>query len=123
MKYLTGFPYFPPDDIENIIVEIKEIMSGKGLLTKGPKIKLFENNFANSIKSKYAIAVNSCTSALEIALRMIGVKSDEEVIVPVQTFVSTGSSVINAGANVVFCEVDDNHLIDFNDLKFILDFH
>tara|TARA_B100001123_G_scaffold391739_1_gene470341 strand:+ start:2328 stop:3464 length:1137 start_codon:yes stop_codon:yes gene_type:complete len=117
MKYLTGFPYFPPNDIENIIVEIKEIISGNGLLTKGPKIKLFENNFAKSIESEYAIAVNSCTSALEIALRMVGIKPDEEVIVPVQTFVSSGTSVINAGGNVIFCEVDDNHLIDFDDMK------
>ena len=63
------------------------------------------------------MAVNSGTSALEIVLKAIGIKSNDEVIVPTQTFVSTASCVLNNGGRPVFCEIDSNHLIDFDDFK------
>ena len=67
--------------------------------------------------SEYGVALNSCTSALEIVLKTIGLNEKHEVIVPVQTFISTGSCVVSNGAKPIFCEIDQNHLIDFEDLK------
>ena len=80
-------------------------------------VSKFEKLFSDYIGSKYGVAVNSGTSALEIALKAIGIKNNDEVIVPTQTFVSTASSVINNGGIPIFCGIDNNHLIDFEDLK------
>jgi len=77
----------------------------------------FEKNFSTYINTKYAVAVNSCTSALEIALKVLDLKQGDEVIIPAQTFIATGSCVLMAGCNPVFCETDGNFLIDFEDLK------
>ena len=117
MKYNTALPFFHKEDIENIIPEFEEILKGNGLFTKGPKVKEFELLFSKYIGSKNGVAVNSGTSALEISLKAIGITNGDEVIIPVQTFVSTGSCVINNGGTPVFCEINENHLIDFEDLK------
>ena len=50
-------------------------------------------------------------------LKAIGISGGYEVIVPTQTFVSTASCVVNNGGTPIFCEIDHNHLIDFDDLK------
>lgn len=117
MKYNAVLPYFPKADIREIVKSYKDILSGDGVLTMGKYVGIFESEFARYIGTKYAIATSSCTSALEIALKVIGIKKEDEVIVPVQTFIATGSSVITNGGTIVFCEVDDNFLLDFEDLK------
>ena len=117
MKYSISMPYFSKEDIDTIIPQLEKILGGSGMFTKGPKVKEFENLFAKYIGSKYGIAVNSCTSALELVLKAIGVSKGDEVIVPTQTFVSTASCVVNNGGTPIFCEIDHNHLIDFDDLK------
>jgi perosamine synthetase len=117
MKYRTALPYFPKEDIDQILTEYREIFEGNYLFAKGPKVNEFEKMFSGYIGSKYGIAVNSGTSALEICLKAIGIKKGDEVIVPVQTFVSTGSCVVNNGGTPIFCEIDQNHLIDIEDLK------
>ena len=54
----------------------------------------------------------------ETAISMaIGIQKKDEVIVPTQTFVSTASCVVNNGGLPIFCEIDNNHLLDFEDLK------
>ena len=80
-------------------------------------LKEFENKFSKYCNTKYAIATSSCTSALEICLSSLNLKTDDEVIVPVQTFIATGSSVLKTGAKIVFCDVDQNFLLDFKCLK------
>ena len=75
-----------------------------GWLTHGPYNERFEEKFADFIGVSDAIAMNSCTSALEIALKVNNIKG--EVIIPSFTFVATANSVINAGAIPVFCDVD-----------------
>ena len=62
----------------------------------------------------------SCTTALEIVFQSIGLKNEDEVIVPVQTFFSTGSSVINSGGKVVFCDTDENFSLSFSNLKALI---
>jgi perosamine synthetase len=117
VKYNTAFPYFAKEDINGILDEFRDILSGKGVLTKGENVKIFEKEFADYVKSSFAVTTNSGTTALEIVLRAIGVKEQDEVIVPAQTFVATASSVVINGAKPVFCEVDENFLLDFEDLK------
>lgn len=117
MKYNTCSPYFPPRDIRSILSEFRDILEGNGVLTMGRHVREFESKFAVYTGARYAVAVNSCTSGLEIALRSLDIGKGDEVIVPVQTFIATGSCVLTAGAKVVFCDVDSSFLIDFADLR------
>jgi len=117
MKFNSASPFFSKNEVEKIISQVKELLEGKGLLAKGPIVKEFENLFSDYIGTKYGVAVNSGTSALEIVLKAIGIKNNDEVIIPTQTFVSTASSVLNNGGIPIFCDIDNNHLIDFEDLK------
>ncbi len=117
MNYRNALPFFPEEDINNILLEVKSMLSGEGFLTKGPKVKAFEKAYAVYTGTKYGISTNSCTTALEIVLKSIGIGCGDEVIVPTQTFVATGSSVVTVGGTVVFCDSDENFLFDFDDLK------
>jgi perosamine synthetase len=116
-KFNTALPFFPKEDINKILSEFKRILSGKGMLTMGRHVTDFEAAFARYTGSRYAVATNSCTAALEIALQCIGLGKTDEVIVPVQTFIATGSSVIVSGGKIRFVEIDDNFLLDFDDMK------
>jgi len=116
----TAFPYFPNEDIEEILLEVREILEGNKMLTMGGNVAKFEEEFATYCATEYAVATNSCTAALEIALATLRLSATDEVVVPVQTFIATGSSVLKAGAKIVFCDVDDNFLLDFAFLKKVI---
>ncbi|MHC9543646.1 MAG: DegT/DnrJ/EryC1/StrS family aminotransferase [Vulcanimicrobiota bacterium] len=116
MKYNSACPYFFPEDIDEILEKYRNILAGHGMLTKGEYVKAFENNFRLFTGTKYTVAINSGTSALEIVLKSIGVGFGDEVIVPVQTFVATASCIVMNNAKVIFCEVNRDFLIDFDDL-------
>ena len=81
------------------------------LLTDGPNLKDFENKFAKFTGAKYAIGVSNATAALQLSLKAIGIKKDDEVIVPDITFVATANSVIFANATPVIADVSED---DFN---------
>lgn len=89
-----------------------------GWLTSGPKVREFEQFFAERHKVKHAIAVTSATTALHLALVALGIKPGDEVIVPAFTWVSTANVVLYCGATVVFADVDPvTFNIDPQDLK------
>ncbi len=117
MKYTSACPYFPKEDIEQILNEFRRILAGEGMLTKGPQVKKFEQEFAAYTGVSYAVAANSCTSALEVVFRAFGIGDGDEVIVPVQTFFSSASSAVMVGARPVFCDTDENFLLSFEDVK------
>jgi dTDP-4-amino-4,6-dideoxygalactose transaminase len=73
-------------------------------------VKRFEEQFAQYVGTKHAIAVNSCTSALHIALTALGIGPGDEVIVPTLTFCSTANVVVHRGARPVLVDCGD----DFN---------
>ena len=79
-------------------------------LTGGPKTLRFEQSFAAQIGVKYAIAVNSCTSALHLAMRALNVGPGDEIIVPTLTFVATANAAILCGAKPVLADVDERTL-------------
>jgi len=78
----------------------------------GEKVKNFENNFASYCNKKYAIAVNSGTAALHLALLSNGVNSNHEVITIPNTFIATAEAISHAGAKPVFADIDETHNID-----------
>ncbi len=89
-----------------------------GWLTSGPKVREFEQAFAERHKVKHAMAVTSATTALHLAVVALGVKEGDEVIVPAFTWVSTANIVLYQGAKVVFVDVDPNTFnLDPEDLK------
>ena len=92
--------------------EIAEVIDSlrSGWITTGPKVKRFEEEFAQYIGCRHAIAVNSCTAALHIALTALDIGSGDEVIVPTLTFCSSANVVVHAGARPVLVDVGE----DFN---------
>ena len=77
-----------------------------GWLTTGPRSFEFEQQFAEYVGAKYALAVNSCTAALHLALEAIGLSNGDEVLVPTVTFTATGEVVGYFGAQPVLVDVD-----------------
>ena len=108
-------PYFSPEDRELIHREIDLILSGP--LSMGPNVTSFENEFAERIGSKYAIAMNSCTATLEAALIAKGAIG-REVIVPSETFIATAMAVHFVGGIPIFAEISESTLcLDLEDVK------
>ncbi|MCA9060526.1 MAG: DegT/DnrJ/EryC1/StrS family aminotransferase [Planctomycetaceae bacterium] len=82
---------------------VMEVMSGTWF-AHGPKNHEFEENFARYIGVRHALTMNSCTSALQLAVQGLGI--DGEVIIPSFTWVATANAVICAGAHPVFADID-----------------
>lgn len=84
-----------------------------GRLAQGPRVAAFEEAFARQVGATHAVAVNSGTAALHLALIAQGIGTGDEVIVPAFTFAATANTVLHAGARPVFCDVrDDDFGID-----------
>lgn len=107
-------PYFPEEDLPGILEEIAGVLRG-GRLILGPKTRELEASWAARMGTKHAVALSSCTAALEIALRHAQV-TGREVIVPTNTFVATANAAVNAGAKVVFADLDPaDYCMDVDD--------
>src|SRR5438477_644898 len=81
----TFLPFALPHITQAEIDEVVDTLRS-GWLTTGPKTKRFEREFAEHIGTPYALAVNSATAAMHLALDAIGLQAGDEVIVPVYTF-------------------------------------
>jgi len=92
-----------PDIDEAEISSVEETLRS-GWLTTGPKVKEFERQFAEFVGARHAIAVNSCTAALHLALDAIGIKEGDEVIVPTLTFAATAEVVFYLHARPVLVD-------------------
>jgi len=90
--------------IESEELQAVEDVLKSGWLTHGPKTTEFETLFAESIGVKHAVAMNSCTSALFLAVLANGI--DGEVLVPSFTFVASANAIITAGATPVFVDIN-----------------
>lgn len=103
--------------------EVLEVLDHKYLFRYyGPedfpsKVRQLEVEFAELIGMKYALAVNSCTSALISSLVAVGVGPGDEVIVPGYTFFASAASVVAAKAIPIIAEVDDSLTLDPKDFE------
>lgn len=101
----TFLPFARPSitdaEIEAVVVTLRS-----GWLTTGPQTKRFEREFAAYVGTPHAVALNSCTAALHLALDAIGVGQGDEVIVPVTTFTATAEVVRYRDATPVFVDID-----------------
>ncbi len=80
-------------------------------------VTLLEGEFATLLGSKYALAVSSCSAALFLSLKALGLPRDARVLIPAFTFAAVPSSVIHADCVPVLCEVGDNYRININDFE------
>jgi dTDP-4-amino-4,6-dideoxygalactose transaminase len=95
-------PVIEEDEIEAVTTVLKS-----GVLAQGKKVKEFEEKFAGFSGTRYAIAVNSGTAALHIALLAHDVKEHDEVITSPFTFTSTANSILYTGAKPVFADIEE----------------
>lgn len=91
----------------NELKYINEVLAS-GWLTTSSKARLFEQLFADYLGVKYACAVNSCTSALHLAIEAIGINKGDKVLVPSLTFTATAEILRYMGADPVFMDVEYN---------------
>jgi dTDP-4-amino-4,6-dideoxygalactose transaminase len=106
-------PAIGEEEIRSVVDTLRS-----GWLTTGPKVKTFETEFARYTGSSHAVAVNSATAALHLALEAVDINSGDEVIVPTMTFTATAEVVLYLGARPVLvdCRTDDLN-IDVNRIE------
>ena len=97
-------PFHKPMITEDEVRETADTIRS-GWWTMGPKVIRFEKKFSEYIGSKYSVSANSWTSAAHLALEAIGLKKDDEVIVPSFTFTATAGIVCYFGATPVIVDV------------------
>ncbi|HEV7180067.1 MAG TPA: DegT/DnrJ/EryC1/StrS aminotransferase family protein, partial [Candidatus Baltobacteraceae bacterium] len=102
-------PYCRPAIDEHEIDAITDCFRN-GWLTSGPKVKEFEAEFAERSGVEHAVALNSCTAALHVALSAMGVGPGDEVVTPSLTFVAGAQCTLELGATPVFADVDPETL-------------
>lgn len=108
-------PLCMPDIGEEEIRQASEVLRS-GWLVNGPKNKMFEEEFARYMGVKKAVTLNSCTSALQLAIQAQNLKG--EIIVPSFTFSASANSIVNAGCGPVFADIDyDTCNIDPADIE------
>src|SRR5713226_2107194 len=90
-------PFFRPDvgepEVEEVVAALRS-----GWLTSGPRVRRFEQEFAAAVGASHAVAANSCTAALHLAVEALGLKSGQAVLVPTMTFAATAAVIRYQGA-------------------------
>jgi len=99
-------PLHSPSFIGNEKKYLERCIDSTFVSSNGEFIDLFENKIAEFVNSKNAIAVVNGTSALQVSLRLVGVKSNDEVITQALTFVATANAIVYNNAHPVFLDVD-----------------
>jgi dTDP-4-amino-4,6-dideoxygalactose transaminase len=98
-------PFARPVIEEEEINEVLDVLRS-GWVTTGPKVKLFERKFAEYIGCQHAVAVNSCTAALHLALEAVGIREGDEIITSPMTFAATSEVIRYFKARPVFVDID-----------------
>ena len=107
---MAPIPVFRPSYDEREEQAVIRVLRS-GWIGLGPLTEQFEHAFAKKVGAKYAVAVNSATAALHIALKLIDIRPGDEVLVPTITFVSTAMVADYEHAVPLFCDVTSQHLL------------
>ena len=91
---------------------VKECIDGEWVSSSGKYVNLFEQKITEYTGAKFAIACVNGTSALQVSLRLAGVRSGDEVIVPTLTFIAPVNAIAYNGASPVFMDADEYYNID-----------
>ncbi len=108
-------PHFHDDDVPQLMARLEEILRG-GRLIFGPNTREFEDSFRDYVGTEHAVSVSSCTAALEITMRWLGVQA-REVILPTNTFAACVAAIKYAGGIPVLADMDpDTFCLDTDDV-------
>ena len=77
-----------------------------GWVAQGPEVAAFESELASAVGASHAVAVSSCTAALELCLRALGVGLDDDVVTVSHSFIATANAVVAVGARPIFVDID-----------------
>lgn len=114
VKPYPTWPIFNEREKEMLIKALESKVWGVG----GKLQEEFERRFAEFQDSRYALLCTSGTTALKIALRAMGVKAGDEVIVPAYTFIGSATAVLDLDAKIIYADIDpDTYTIDVDDVK------
>ena len=102
---MTKIPFGKPLIGANEKKEIGKVLDSH-ILTHGPKCKEFEDEFKRFVGTKHAITTSNCTTAIHLCLEALGIKSNDEVIVPAMTHVATAHAVEHT-TKPVFVDVNE----------------
>ncbi len=109
-------PFSPPDVGAEEIAEVTAALKS-GWITTGPRTKKFENMITEMCMSRKSACFDSCTSALEMTLRVLGVGEGDEVIVPAYTYTASASVICHVGAKPVMIDCGKNSVqLDYDRL-------
>lgn len=113
-------PFFKFKKKKSTIKNIKKVIDS-GWLTTGDQSKIFEKKFQNFLKVRYALSVNSCTSALHLSMIACGIKKNDKVVVPSITFVSCIETILYLGAIPIIIDVNmDTNTVNFDNFKLLI---
>jgi perosamine synthetase len=118
LKIAINIPLIGKEEITAVTSILKEGALTSSANQGGKYVQNFEKSVASFVKSKYAIAVNSGTAALQAALHALDIKKGDEVLVPSFTFVATANAVVSTGAKPIFVDIlKENYTLDPDDLQ------
>lgn len=98
-------PYITDEEIDGVVDSLRT-----GWITTGPKVKRFEEEFARYVGAKHAVALNSCTAALHLALDAIGMGDGDAAVTTPMTFAATAEVIRYQGARPVFVDIEPDTL-------------
>ena len=111
------FPAYEPWISEDDKKIINKTLS-QSMLTLGPQLEKFEEDFCKYSKSKYAVAVSNCTAALHLSLMALEIGKDDEVIIPDLTFVADANAVLACNAKPVVADINkENFFLSISNVK------
>lgn len=117
---MKAIPYGRQEITESDIIVVTEALQAD-FLTQGPRILKFEQEFANYVDAKYAVAVSNGTAALHLSVLALGIKQDEYVICSPLTFAASVNCVKYCGGNVLFADIDPTtYLLDIEAVSNVL---
>jgi len=118
---MKSIPYGRQNIDNNDISAVVETLNAD-FLTQGPKVKEFEDKFAEYVGANYAVAVNNATSGLHLAVLALGLKKGERVITTPITFAASANCIRYAGGEVWFADIDkDNYLLSIKSTKKLIE--
>ena len=102
---VESVPFFRPSVGDGEIDQVATVLRS-GWLTTGPRVRQFEEEFAAAVGARHAVAVNSCTAALHLAVEALGLSSGGGVLIPTMTFAATGEILRYLGAVPILVDCD-----------------
>ncbi len=105
-----------PTITEKMKEKVMEVLDSARFI-KGPNIAAFEEEFSYYCGVKYGVSANSGTSAIFLALKALGIKEGDEVIVPSHTFIASATPILMVGAKPVFVDIGEDFLMDMSDVE------